>query len=107
MERYNGWANYETWNVGLWFMDDMVSIASENGEPVDADWCKSQVEQYLDSKYRKDSDDDKYGENSITQGFIGDVVNSFMRSVDWREIASHVNDDAELTEEEDEDEDNE
>ncbi len=93
MERYNGWTNYETWNVGLWFMDDMVSIASDNGEPVDADWCQDFVDEYMNSEYRH-----------INTGFIGDVINGFIRSVDWHEIASHVNDDAELTEEEEEEE---
>ena len=94
MERYNGWANYETWNVGLWFMDDMVSVASDNGKAVDADWCQDFVNEYMGNEY-----------HSIHTGFIGDVMNAFIRSVDWREIASHVNDDAELTDEsEDEDE---
>ena len=97
MERYNGWANYETWNVGLWFMDDMVSIASDNGEPVDADWCKEFVEEYLDSTHDY---------SRMSTGFIGDVINGFIRSVDWHEIANHVNDAAELTDEEEE-EDNE
>jgi len=95
MERYNGWANYETWNVGLWFMDDMVSVASDNGKPIDADWCKEFIEEYLDNEH-----------SDFHVGFIGDVMQSFIRSVDWREIASHVNDDAELTDE-DESEDEE
>jgi hypothetical protein len=94
MESYNGWANYETWNVGLWFMDDMVSVASEDGKAIDADWCQDFVNEYMGNEY-----------HSIHTGFIGDVMNAFIRSVDWREIASHVNDDAELTDEsEDEDE---
>ncbi len=97
MERYNGWVNYETWNVGLWFLDDMVSVASDNGKPIDADWCQDFVSEYMGNEYR-----------SIHTGFIGDVMNAFIRSVDWREIAGHVNDDAELTDEdEDEDEDEE
>jgi hypothetical protein len=107
MERYNGWANYETWNVGLWFMDDMVSVASEDGKAVDYQWCKKFVENYLDSKYNDDSKRNKYDDNSITQGFIGDVIGLFMSSVDWREIASHVNDDAELTDEDEDEESDE
>jgi hypothetical protein len=91
MEGYNGWANYETWNVGLWFMDDMVSVASDNGKPIDADWCQDFVNEYMGNEY-----------HSIHTGFIGDVMNAFIRSVDWREIASHVNDDAELTDEDEE-----
>jgi hypothetical protein len=91
MERYNGWANYETWNVGLWFMDDMVSVASEDGKAIDADWCQDFVNEYMGNEY-----------HSIHTGFIGDVMNAFIRSVDWHEIASHVNDDAELTDEDEE-----
>jgi len=96
MSSYNGWTNYETWNVGLWFMDDMVSIASDNGEAVDADWCQDFVDEYMNSEYRH-----------INTGFIGDVMNAFIRSVDWHEIASHVNDAAELTDESDDESDDE
>jgi hypothetical protein len=89
MSSYNGWTNYETWNVGLWFMDDMVSIASDNGKPVDYQWCKEIVEEHIDGL-------------CFSASFAADVLNSFINSVDWHEIASHVNDAAELTEEEEE-----
>ena len=42
----------------------------------------------------------------VFQGFIGDIVNSFLGTVDWREIADAVNEDVE-GEGEDEDEDEE
>jgi hypothetical protein len=47
---------------------------------------------------------EEYLENSVGnvfQGFIGDIVGSFMSSVDWNEIAKSVNDAAELSEKSD------
>lgn len=90
MESYNGWANKETWQVNLWFGDDMYESAKENGYAISADWCKEMVEEYLENSVR-----------NVFQGFIGDIVMSFISSVDWREIANSVNEAAELSEESD------
>ena len=90
MSDYNGWKNFETWNVNLWFGDDMTEMASDNGKAIDADWCREIVEEYLQNSV-----------GSVFQGFIGDIVKSFLGSVDWREIAKHVNDDAELSDDTD------
>lgn len=90
MESYNGWSNKDTWQVNLWFGDDMHDVAKENGYAIDAAWCKEMVEEYLENSVR-----------NVFQGFIGDIVGSFMSSVDWNEIANSVNESAELSEESD------
>jgi hypothetical protein len=94
MESYNGWANKDTWQVNLWFGDDMVSVASDNGKAVDADWCKEMVEEYLENSV-----------GNVFTGFIGDIVGSFISSVDWNEIAKSVNDAAELSDDTDDTDD--
>lgn len=90
MESYNGWANKDTWQVNIWFGDDMYEMAKENGKPIDAAWCREIVEDFLENSV-----------GNVFQGFIGDIVGSFMSSVDWNEIANSVNESAELSEESD------
>lgn len=94
MSDYNGWKNYETWNTNLWFGDDMTGMASDNGKAIDADWCREIVEEYLQNSV-----------GNVFQGFIGDIVQSFLGGVDWQEIAKHVNDDAELSDDANEESD--
>jgi hypothetical protein len=84
--KYNGWANKDTWCVNLWFGDDMHDSAKGNGRAIDADWCKEMVEEYLENSV-----------GNVFTGFIGDIVMSFISSVDWREIANSVNEAAELS----------
>ena len=90
MESYNGWTNKDTWCVNMWLGDDMHDVAKENGYAIDAGWCKEMVQEYLENSV-----------GNVFQGFIGDIVGSFMSSVDWNEIAKSVNDTAELSEESD------
>jgi hypothetical protein len=87
---YNGWSNKDTWCVNLWFGDDMHDVAKENGYAINAAWCKEMVEEYLENSV-----------GNVFTGFIGDIVGSFLSSVDWNEIANSVNESAELSEESD------
>ena len=74
-EKYNGWANYETWLVNLWF-GDMFSDMAEEGNSLDEDQMESFVEELL------------LEEGSIPEnGFAADIMNAAIRSVDWRELA--------------------
>ena len=78
---YNGWANYETWTVGLWgFVDAMAESAIDQGElQVDASWCQDYLE-------------DLIGDDAPRDGILSDWVNASLGEVDFREIAEHVND---------------
>lgn len=77
---YNGWANYETWTVGLWgFVDAMAESAIDQGElQVDASWCQDYLEDAID----RDTPND---------GILSDWVNASLGEVDFREVAEHVN----------------
>ena len=84
MSEYNGWKNYETWLVNVWFSDSYNEYYLEqfrDGElvgTVTADDVREYVESWVDSEVNAEN------------GFVNDLVNGAMREVDWRELASHV-----------------
>lgn len=78
-ETYNGWTNYPTWRVNLEIFDGY-----ETDYPVDADGCREMVEEIIYS--------------TTPEGLARDYALTFLQSVDWREIADHVNEANDLTE---------
>ena len=76
---YNGYANYETWTIGLWeYIDFMYQEALDQGESeVDDTWCEDLMYDIL--------------EIGGFDGIISDWVSMSFREVDWREIAEMVN----------------
>jgi len=83
MSDYNGWKNYETWLVGLWFSDSYNEYFLEQfrdgdlTQTVTGDDVREYVESWID-------------QTTPQSGFVADLVNSAMHSVDWRELANHV-----------------
>ena len=100
-QRYNGWTNYETWNVKLWMDNDEgsynyyreVAEATYQETESEYDWqTKEDAAKYRLSEILKD----EYGEMNP----LGDVANTFsdllgaaLSSVNWYEIAEHFIDD--------------
>ena len=86
MSGYNGWKNYETWLTNLWHGDSLndyyLEMFREGNltNPVEADDVKDYIESLIFDDVLPES------------GFIADLVNGAMSEVDWREIASHVED---------------
>ncbi len=84
MTKYNGYTNYETWLVGLWYSDSYNEYFLEqfrDGEllqHVNAD----QLRDYVIEGFM----DDQTPEN----GLVTDLVNNAMSQVNWRELAEHV-----------------
>ena len=74
---YNGWSNYETWLVNLWYGDFFTDIANE-GEEVTAEYMQDLVEEMLESN----------GELPH-YGFAADIMWTALREVDWDELAEH------------------
>lgn len=77
---YNGWKNWETWNVNLWLDDsgiceECVQDAGNVWDGADA------IREYVESLQ-----DDFMGD---VWGMFTDLINAALRDVDWREIAEH------------------
>jgi hypothetical protein len=78
---YNGWANHATWLVAVWdYIDLITEQYFENGEKPE-DVNDRGVEEifmsYVDGDMPRD-------------GILSDFMSNAMSQVDWREIASHV-----------------
>jgi hypothetical protein len=87
MSNYNGWKNYETWNCSLHIMSAFDGETSK----VSADAVEDMVCEYVG----------KLDAGSLLQ----DIVEAYIREVDFEEIADAINEANEVegeTEEEDE-----
>jgi len=89
MERreYNGWTNYETWLVNLWYGDIFADMQND-GDDTSADALQDFV---LDMM----ANDGALPES----GFAADILNAALREVDWEDLASHYEVEAEEEEE--------
>ena len=110
---YNGWTNYETWNVKLWMDNDEGSYnywteqAQEKYDEAEADGTFTREEQAtLDlSDALKDYFEQEMAEIQAT-GMWVDLLGAALSEVNWHEIAEHMIEDvdkeeeAEVTEEE-------
>lgn len=67
---YNGWNNYATWRINLEIFDGIQ-------EDWDAEKCKDYVEEILEQSPK----------------LALDYARAFLRQVDYREIAEHINED--------------
>ena len=88
--RYNGWVNYETWLVNLWF-DNFADIFKEmtDGEVFDAmDMDKDEILTFI-MHYIKEYVYEFVYETQSHGGFVDDLINASLGSVDFREIADH------------------
>lgn len=85
---YNGWSNYETWNVSLWYGDVFAEMAS--GQKLDRDYLEEFVVEMEMSNIPESS-------------LAADIMNASLRRVDWDELAEHFNADSDFEEEEFED----
>ena len=90
---YNGWTNYETWNVALWWgesgmdgywygeAESLLSYADE-----DADDYEDDVIRELADQMREQTTE----EMPVVTGMWADLLMAAMGNVNWREIAEGV-----------------
>ena len=72
---YNGWSNYETWLVNVWYNPESKE----------------------DVQYAKDNLEEQY--DSIPDGPLKDMIN--LDAIDWKELEGHFEDNDEDESEED------
>lgn len=112
-DRYNGWANYETWCVKLWMDNDEGSYRYWKSETLDA-WEEAEADKYFTRKERAafglaDRLKNEFGDNhplTDQANVYADLLGAALSEVNWDEIANSLLNDYEddLEEEEDEDE---
>lgn len=90
-DTYNGWANYETWLVNLWIDNEQGD--QEYWQEQAAECLEGQEGSVEDATDRlEDLIQDWYGEARAacqTPGVFGDLLQSALSEVNWRELARH------------------
>ena len=80
----NGWTNYQTWTISLWYGDVFADMA--NDQPLMGEYLEEMV---------AEMEMHKIPESSLA----ADIMNEFLRKVDWDSIADHYNTDSTYDEE--------
>ena len=96
---YNGWSNYETWNVKLW-MDNEESSYRYWNEQVRQVWEDEDHSLQNTITRLADMIEYEHTENMPeVSGTYADLLGAALSEVDWYEIAESLVSDAELSEE--------
>jgi len=103
---YNGWTNYETWNVKLW-MDNDESSYRHNVAMAEAFLDAARADEIFTRQERAaldlaealkedyESDKDELLEKSGMQASVwADLLGAALSEVNWYEIATHMIDEA-------------
>jgi len=87
MAGYNGWSNYETWNMNLWWDNAFVTLVEESFGPDVTYDQEFDVAEYLESFVNEDLEmQNPYAFDN----WWGDATQHYLRAVNWREIANSV-----------------
>jgi hypothetical protein len=84
---YNGWTNYETWRVNLEIFDGFEPTEYYSAcDLTDAYELGQSLKQYAEEVIFECA--------SVPDGLARDYAQAFLESVNWREIAEHMIEDA-------------
>lgn len=94
-DKYNGWTNYETWNVALWL---------DNDEDAQNQWTERAKEVWEEAEARQYATRDQAATYQLAEelneciagalppdldGMYADLLNAALSEVNWDEIAGH------------------
>ena len=97
---YNGWSNYETWNVALWIDNDQSSHEYwreqaqeqwENPQQTSPHWDRSEAARYSLSAILKDQHEEAMADvlpKHLQASVWSDLLSAALSEVDWDEIAN-------------------
>ena len=101
-QRYNGWSNYETWNVALWLDNDPSEYAKELAEDILKDAIgETEQERRVDATNTLADHLEAFHEEHMPDmppSVYSDLLSASLRGVYWYEIAEHYIDDLEIEE---------
>lgn len=101
-ENYNGWTNYETWNVKLWIDNDQASQEFWNEqargilEGADADKYFTKEENAVNAlrEELKDAFEEQAEEMlrsaNASASWMADLMHASLSEVNWQEIAHSI-----------------
>jgi hypothetical protein len=100
MAKYNGWSNYETWNVALWLDNDTSEyaqhIAQEIYDRTEANDTFTREEQAaIDLAQAIKDSVQEINPIAGQASMFADLLNAALDEVDWHEIAEHYLEDVE------------
>jgi hypothetical protein len=90
---YNGWTNYETWNVALWWGESGMDGYWYGEAESLLDAADEDADDYEDDVIRELADrmkDETTEEMPVVTGMWADLLMAAIGSVNWREIADGV-----------------
>jgi hypothetical protein len=92
-DRYNGWTNYETWNLKLWIDNDQGLYAQWQEAAHEAIGNTNATDD-LATRKREAAEElaeqlaaDTAAARPACEGFYGDVLGAAIGAIDYREIA--------------------
>lgn len=101
-KEYNGWTNYETWNVKLWMDNDEGSHRhwTDQAEQLvqrDADDAADKLAELLEAEHDEIVNNLLEGNDNtgdMSSSWVADILKAAMQEVNWSEIAESLVEDA-------------
>lgn len=109
---YNGWSNYETWNVKLWmdneqgtqeYWRDMAREQWEYPQKTSPHWSNSEAARFSLADMLKDHYEEALMEVLTPEhrsSVWSDLLGAALSEVDWQEIADNLLSDEDLSDDE-------